>query len=144
TVVQRGPRLLGREEPRVAELAAGQLAADGLDIRLNTQASAVRRDGSETVVELDDGTFVRTEVVVLAAGRGPRTGGLGLESSGVRTGPHGELPVDEQGRLADGLWAVGDVTGVAMFTHVAKYQARIDADAILGTARAADYTAVPR
>lgn len=144
TVVQRGPRLLGREEPRVAELAARQLAADGLDIRLNTQASAVRRDGSETVVELDDGTSVRTGVVVLAAGRGPRTGGLGLESAGVRTGPHGELPVDEQGRLADGLWAVGDVTGVAMFTHVAKYQARIVADAILGTARAADYTAVPR
>ena len=144
TMVQRGPRLLGREEPRLAELATAHFAADGIDIRVNTQASAVHRDGAETVVELDDGTTVRTDVVVLGAGRGPRTSGLGLENTGVHTGPHGELPVDEHGRLADGLWAVGDVTGVAMFTHVARYQARIVADAILGTARSADYTAVPR
>lgn len=144
TLVQRGPRLLGREEARVGEIAAGHLAADGIDIRLGTQARAARRDGTDTLVELDDGTTVRTDVIVLGAGRTPRTGGLGLEDAGVRTGSHGELAVDQHGRLAGGLWAVGDVTGVAMFTHVAKYQARIVTDAILGNPRPADYTAVPR
>lgn len=144
TIVQRGPRLLGREEPRLGEITAERLAADGIDIRLNTQARSVRRDGTDTVVELDDHTTVRTDVIVLGAGRTPRTHGLGLASVGVQTGPHGELAIDEHGRLADGLWALGDVTGVAMFTHVAKYQARIVTDTILGTPRPADYTAVPR
>ena len=144
TVVQRGPLLLGREEPRLGEIAAEHLAADGIDIRLNTQARAARRDGTDTVVELDDNTTVRTDVIVLGAGRTPRTRGLGLENAGVQTGSRGELAVDAHGRLTDGLWALGDVTGVAMFTHVAKYQARIVTDAILGTPRPADYTAVPR
>ncbi|MFF9143136.1 dihydrolipoyl dehydrogenase family protein [Streptomyces albogriseolus] len=144
TIVQRGPRLLGREEARLGEIAAEHLAADGIDIRLNTQARAARRDGADTVVELDDGTTVRTDVIVLGAGRTPRTRDLGLENVGIQTGPHGELTIDEHGRLADGLWALGDVTGVAMFTHVAKYQARIVTDAILGTPRPADYTGVPR
>jgi dihydrolipoamide dehydrogenase len=62
----------------------------------------------------------------------------------VQPGPGGELAVDEHCRLGDGLWAIGDVTGVALFTHVAKYQARIVTDAILGRPRQADYTAVPR
>lgn len=71
TIVQRGPRLLGREEARLGEIAAEHLAADGIDIRLNTQARAARRDGADTVVELDDGTTVRTDVFVLGAGRTP-------------------------------------------------------------------------
>jgi dihydrolipoamide dehydrogenase len=54
------------------------------------------------------------------------------------------LQVDEHCRLVDGLWSLGDVTGVALFTHVAKYQARVVADTILGKPRRADYTAIPR
>ncbi|WP_165985228.1 NAD(P)/FAD-dependent oxidoreductase [Streptomyces sp. YIM 98790] len=144
TIIQRAERLLDREDPRLGESVAGHLAAEGIELRLGTQARSARRRGGETVIELSDGTTVSTDVVVLGTGRRPRTGGLGLETMGIRPGPHGELPIDEHGRLADGLWALGDVTGIAMFTHVAKYQARIVTDAILGRPRAADYTAVPR
>jgi dihydrolipoamide dehydrogenase len=139
TLVQRGPRLLDREEPRVGELVAEHLRGDGVDVRVGCQVTAARRDGADTVVDLDDGTSVRTDVVVLGAGRRPRTGGLGLAELGI------ELAVDGQCRVTeDGLWAVGDVTGVALFTHVAKYQGRVVADTILGKPRTTHYTGVPR
>jgi pyruvate/2-oxoglutarate dehydrogenase complex dihydrolipoamide dehydrogenase (E3) component len=80
TMVQRGPRLLDREEPRVGDLAAARLHGDGIDIRLGRHARAARRDGADTVVELDGGTTVRTDVIVLGAGRRPLSSGLGLPS----------------------------------------------------------------
>ena len=144
TIVQRGPRLLDREGARLGDLVSERLAGDGIDIRVGAQARAARRDGGDTVVELGDGSSVRTDVIVIAAGRAPRTRELGLETVGVSTGPRGQLPVDERCRVADGMWAVGDVTGVALFTHVAMYQGRVVADNILGRDRVADYTAVPR
>jgi dihydrolipoamide dehydrogenase len=144
TIVQRGPRLLNREEPRLGDLVKQHLAADGIDIHLGTQARAARRDGTDTVLDLDDGTSVRTDVIVLAAGRTPYTADLGLQTVGIQPGPRGQLQVDKHCSLSEGLWALGDVTGVALFTHVAKYQGRIVADTILGTPRTADYTAVPR
>jgi dihydrolipoamide dehydrogenase len=145
TLVQRGPRLLGREDPRVGELVAGYLAADGMEVRVDCQVTAARRDGADTVVDLDDGTSVRTDVIVLGAGRRPHTAGLGLAELGVQTGDGQALPIDGQGRVTgDGLWAAGDATGVAMFTHVAQYQGRVVADSILGKNRTADYTGIPR
>ncbi|AXK35714.1 NAD(P)/FAD-dependent oxidoreductase [Streptomyces armeniacus] len=145
TLVQRGPRLLDREEPRLSELVADRLGKDGIDLRLGCQATAVRREGHDTVVELDDGGSVRTDVIVLGAGRGPHTTGLGLDTVGVQVNDRGALEIDEHCRVTDdGLWALGDVTGTALFTHVAQYQARVVADTILGTPRRADYTAIPR
>ncbi|HEV7931122.1 MAG TPA: NAD(P)/FAD-dependent oxidoreductase [Actinomadura sp.] len=144
TIVQRGRRLLDREDPRLGDLVARRLAADGIDVRVATRTRSAHRDGGDTIVQLDDGTRVRTDVIVLAAGRTPATAGLNLETAGVRPGPRGELTVDEHCRAGEELWALGDVTGVAMFTHVAQYQGRIVTDSILGRSRAADYTAVPR
>ncbi|WP_159943337.1 MULTISPECIES: NAD(P)/FAD-dependent oxidoreductase [unclassified Nocardiopsis] len=145
TIVQRGPRLLDREEPRLSELVAERLGKDGVDLRLGRQATAAHRDGDHTVVELDDGTRVDTDVIILGTGRRPRTDDLGLDTVGVETDDRGALGVDEYCRATeDGLWALGDVTGIAMFTHVALYQARVVADTILGRSRRTDYTAVPR
>jgi pyruvate/2-oxoglutarate dehydrogenase complex dihydrolipoamide dehydrogenase (E3) component len=145
TLVQRGPRLVDREEPRVGELVADFLRAGGIDVRVGCQVTAARRDGADTIVDLDDGTSVRTDVVVLGTGRRPRTDGLGLDEVGVAPHSRGGLPVDGQCRVTDdGLWAAGDITGVALFTHVAKYQGRILADTILGRPRTAGYTGVPR
>jgi dihydrolipoamide dehydrogenase len=145
TIVQRAPRLLDREDSRVSELAAGHLAADGIDTRLGRQARSVRSEGTHTVVELDDGSQLRTDVILLGAGRRPRADGLGLDTIDITpTSRGGGLPVDEHCRVTDGLWAVGDVTGVSLFTHVAKYQARVVADNLLGKDRIADYTAIPR
>ena len=144
TVVQRGDRLLDREDPRVGELAARALADDGVDVRVGRTVTRARRNGGSASVTLDDGTEVETDVLVLGAGRRPRTDGLGLPAAGVALDDRGAVVVDDQCRAAVGVWAIGDVTGTAMFTHVAKYQARVVADAILGRPRTARYEGIPR
>ncbi|MDA8371092.1 MAG: NAD(P)/FAD-dependent oxidoreductase [Nocardiopsaceae bacterium] len=144
TLLQRGARLMNREEQRVGDLTAELLRRDGIDVRTATEPHRAYRDGVDSVVELNDHTSVAADVILLATGRSPRTDGLGLADIGVEAGPRG-LSVDDRCRVTDdGLWAVGDITGVALFTHVAKYQGRIAADNILGRDRTTDYTAVPR
>jgi pyruvate/2-oxoglutarate dehydrogenase complex dihydrolipoamide dehydrogenase (E3) component len=144
TIVQRGEHLLGREEPRVGELVAKYLREAGVDVRTSTSPAHARRDGADSVLDLDDGTEVRGDVVIFGTGRSPRTSGLGLDHAGVSLGDHGEVLVDDHCMAADGVWAIGDVTGIMPFTHVAKYQGRIVADAILGQPRAASYDGIPR
>ena len=144
TVVQRSDRLLSREEPRVGDLARSALTEISVDVRTGTSPHRARRDGEDSVLELSDSTQARGDVVILATGRAPRTADLGLEDVGVRLGEHGEVHIDEHGRAADGIWALGDVTAVMPFTHVAKYQGRIVADAILGRPRPATYGGIPR
>jgi dihydrolipoamide dehydrogenase len=83
-------------------------------------------------------------VLVVAVGRRPRGRDIGLETIGVEPGERGEVPVGSHCRVADGVWACGDCTGVALFTHVAKYQARIAMADMAGRPRDADYRAIPR
>lgn len=146
TLVQRGDRLMTREEPRVGELAQAALEADGIHVRLSSQvtrATATTAGGKVGAsVEFDDGTTSQVDVIVLGTGRAPRTADLGLEAVGVD--PSGGLRLDDHCRLVDGLWAIGDVTGQAMFTHVAMYQARVVVDTILGNPRTAHYEGIPR
>lgn len=144
TLVQRSERLLSREDPRVGDLARTALEGAGVQVCAGTTPARARRNGADQVVELDDGTSVRGDVVIMATGRAPRSDGLGLEEVGVSLGEHGEVLIDEHCRATDGIWALGDVTGVLPFTHVAKYQGRIVADAILGRARPARYDGIPR
>ncbi|MFF0944920.1 dihydrolipoyl dehydrogenase family protein [Kocuria sp. CPCC 205300] len=143
-LVHRGERLLDREDPRVGELVHHYLSEGGVQVRLNASAATAHRDGADSVVTLEDGTELAADVVVFGTGRRPRTEGLGLEEAGARLGEHGEVLVDEHCRAGENLWAVGDVTGVLPFTHVAKYQGRIAAAAILGRPRPATYEGIPR
>lgn len=143
-LVHRGERLLDREDPRVGELVHHYLSEGGVEVRLNASAATAHRDGADSVVTLEDGTELAADVVVFGTGRRPRTDGLGLEAAGARLGEHGEVLVDEHCRAGENLWAVGDVTGVLPFTHVAKYQGRIAAAAILGRPRPATYEGIPR
>jgi dihydrolipoamide dehydrogenase len=143
TIVQSPDRLINRESPKVSELIEEILEEEGVRVLTGRKAVKARRDGEGAVVELDDGTEIRTDVVVIAAGRKPRTEGMGLESVGIEPDGKG-LPVDDHCRLAEGVWALGDVTGVALFTHVAMYQGRVVADNILGKERRADYRGIPR
>jgi pyruvate/2-oxoglutarate dehydrogenase complex dihydrolipoamide dehydrogenase (E3) component len=110
---------------------------------LGRRAVGVREENGQKVVMLDDGNEARGAELVVATGRRPRTKDIGLEAVGVEPNPRG-IAVDERCRVTDGVWAIGDVTGVAMFTHVGKYQARIAAMDILGKPAKADYRAVPR
>jgi dihydrolipoamide dehydrogenase len=144
TIVQRGDRLIDREDPRVGELAAQALAADGITVHVGRTAVRARPAGGGAVITLDDGTEVETDVVILGAGRRPDTADLGLDSVGIQPGQRGAIPVDGRCQAGQGLWALGDVTGVALFTHVAMYQGRVVADNILGRERTAAYNGIPR
>ncbi len=145
TIVQSPERLMNREDPEAGQLIEEALEEEGIRVLTGRKAVRTRKNGEGTVVELDDGTEIETDVVVIAAGRKPRTEGIGLESVGIEPDGKG-LPIDDHCRLngTPGLWALEDVTGVALFTHVALYQGRIVADNILGKEQRADYRGIPR
>jgi pyruvate/2-oxoglutarate dehydrogenase complex dihydrolipoamide dehydrogenase (E3) component len=144
TIIQRGQRLIDREDPRVGELAAQALQADGITIHTGRTVARAQAAAGGAVITLDDGTWVETDVVIIGAGRRPSTAGLGLQTVGVQPDRRGAIPVDRHCRAGDGVWAVGDVTGISLFTHVAAYQGRVAADNILGRPRAASYEGIPR
>ncbi len=144
SLVQGSERLAEREDARVSELLLESLSADGITVRTGAQATRVAREDAETVVTLSDGSSLRAQRLIVAVGRRPRGHDIGLETIGVDRGEHGEVPVDEHCRVADGVWAAGDCTGVMQFTHVAKYQARVAMADMLGAPVRADYRAVPR
>jgi pyruvate/2-oxoglutarate dehydrogenase complex dihydrolipoamide dehydrogenase (E3) component len=106
------------------------------------QATAARRDGEDYVLVLGDGREFRGDHLLVATGRRPRVDGIGLDTVGIQADRHG-IPVDSHLRAGEGLWAVGDVTGVRLLTHVGKYQGEVVAANILGESREANYEAIP-
>jgi dihydrolipoamide dehydrogenase len=125
--------LLPREEPFAGEQVEDSLRDNwGVDVHCACKASKVGREEGTVFAELDDGDRVEAAEILVAVGRKPRTEGIGLESVGVE--PNGFLQADDtlrvQGR--DWLYAVGDVNGRALFTHMGKYQGRVAGDRILG------------
>lgn len=143
TIVEGEERLLPREAPPVGEALAEALRTEGIELRLGTQASAADREGDGYVLRLDGGDELRGERLLVATGRRARLDGLGLDNVGIEP-THSAIGVDERLRAADGVWAIGDATGIMPFTHVGKYQARIAARDVLGEEARADYRAVPR
>jgi pyruvate/2-oxoglutarate dehydrogenase complex dihydrolipoamide dehydrogenase (E3) component len=143
TLIHDGPRLLAREESRVGDLLAETLAAEGIDLRIGADATAVAHGGGKRTVTLADGQHVSGDQLIVATGRTPRAGELGLDAVGIAAGPKG-IDVDERCRAGERVWAIGGVTGVMTFTHVAKYQARIACADIFGEPARADYSAIPR
>ena len=142
-VVDRAEHVLAREPAPLGQALGEVLRRDGVELALSAGVTAVRRDGEEYVVELDDGSELRGDRLLVATGRRPRVDGLGLETVGVEADSHG-VPVDAQLRAAENLWAIGDVTGLWPLTHVGKYQGEVVAANILGGSRTANYEAVPR
>ena len=131
TLVHRGDRLIEREEPFAGAQVEEALRAAGVDVRLATEVSAVGRNGAVRV-ELGDESVEADEILV-AIGRTPRTADIGLDTLGIEPGGH--LRVDDSLRVPEHetwLYAVGDVNGRALLTHMGKYQARLAADSILG------------
>lgn len=145
TIVQSPERLMNREDPETGRLVQEALEEEGIRVLTGRKAVRARKNGKGAVVELGDGAEIEMDVVVIAAGRKPRTDSIGLETVGVEPADNG-FPIDDHCRLdgMPGLWALGDVTGIALFTHVALYQGRIVADNILGNERRADYQGIPR
>jgi pyruvate/2-oxoglutarate dehydrogenase complex dihydrolipoamide dehydrogenase (E3) component len=142
-LVGGAPNLLPREPAPLGGALAEVLRRDGVEVVLGVHATAARRDGDDYVLGLDDGREFRGERLLVATGRRPRTRGIGLETVGIEPDDHG-IPVDANLRVGEGLWAVGDVTGLWLLTHVGKYQGEVVAANILGQPRPANYEAVPR
>jgi dihydrolipoamide dehydrogenase len=145
TLVQSESHLLAPEEAFLGQILSGVLLHQGVDVRLDTSVQAMRQSGLGAIVDLSDGSSVETQRVLLATGRTPWVDGIGLESLGLEPS-HDGLAVDEACRVrgAEHVWAAGDVTGIAPFTHTANYQARVLLTNLRGQAAAADYRAIPR
>jgi len=142
-IIETSERVLPREPVALGEALGDALSRDGIELVLSASVTAARREGEDFVVEFEDGRQVRGDRLLVATGRRPRVADIGLETIGVEPDPRG-VPVDAQLRVTEGVWAVGDVTGIWPLTHVGKYQGRVVATNILGTPREADYEAVPR
>jgi pyruvate/2-oxoglutarate dehydrogenase complex dihydrolipoamide dehydrogenase (E3) component len=142
-LVEGAPHVLAREPRALGAALGGALASEGMELHVGHQAAAAHRESGEYVLELEDGTILRGDRLLVATGRRPRVAGLGLETAGIDADPRG-IPVDAHMRAAERVWAIGDVTGVWPLTYVGKYQGRIAADNLLGRPRDADYAAVPR
>jgi pyruvate/2-oxoglutarate dehydrogenase complex dihydrolipoamide dehydrogenase (E3) component len=135
TLVDAGPHLLGRDEPFAGEEVAAALRGRfGVDVRVGAEVDSVRAGGAGVVVELKDGGPVDAEEILVAVGRKPHTDDIGLAEIGIEPDEHGFLTVDDRMRVGgnDRLFAIGDVNGRALFTHVGKYQAWIVAENLLG------------
>jgi dihydrolipoamide dehydrogenase len=151
-LVEVAPRLLPAEAAWAGQALADRLRNDGVRLHLGQTPSQARLSGDHCQVDLPDGTAIRAERVLVAGGREPRTDDLGLEGVGAHVDKKSKaVSVDdrcrvlsEDGSPVDGLYAVGDVTGISSYTHSANYQAKIAAADIIGEGRDADYAAVPR
>jgi pyruvate/2-oxoglutarate dehydrogenase complex dihydrolipoamide dehydrogenase (E3) component len=134
TLIEGEERLLPREEPFAGEQVAASLRHSyGIDVRTGVLAERVSSGGAGVVVELNGGGRVEAEELLIAIGRTPRTKEIGLESAGVEPGEHGFLETDDRLRVGgrEWLYAVGDVNGRALFTHMGKYQAWVAAENVL-------------
>ncbi|MDW3680413.1 FAD-containing oxidoreductase [Cupriavidus sp. CV2] len=123
TIVQRGPRLIEREDPDVSDAVRDILAAEGIELRLDAECIALEQRGGEVVVKMDCARGAPEIVgshVLLAVGRRPNTDDLGLDRAGVAVDARGYIQVDEQLRTnVPGIWAMGDCNGRGAFTHTA-------------------------
>jgi pyruvate/2-oxoglutarate dehydrogenase complex dihydrolipoamide dehydrogenase (E3) component len=140
TIVERGEQLLGRVHRDAGELLAEHFRDEGIDVRVGV---GIDRAEAGVKLYLSDGSTLEAERLLVATGRRPNVERLGLEELGVQISQRG-IEVDERLRTtADNVWAIGDVTGVAQFTHVGKYQARIAAGDMAKRRAKADYRAIP-
>jgi pyruvate/2-oxoglutarate dehydrogenase complex dihydrolipoamide dehydrogenase (E3) component len=136
-------RVLPREPKPLGDALGEVLRRDGVELVLGARATSAGRDGDQYFLGLDDGRRFTGDKLLVAAGRRPRVDGIGLETVGIKPNAHG-IPVDARLRAGEGLWAIGDVNGIWLLTHVGKYQGRVVAANILGQPREANYEAVPR
>jgi pyruvate/2-oxoglutarate dehydrogenase complex dihydrolipoamide dehydrogenase (E3) component len=138
-VVDVADRLLPSVDEEAGRMLADALQEEGVELHLGGGIAGVEPG---IAVQLENGGRIEAERLLIATGRRAQADGLGLEQLGVEISKRG-IEVDERMRAADGVWAIGDVTGIAMFTHVGKYHARIAAADMAGEPARADHRAIP-
>jgi pyruvate/2-oxoglutarate dehydrogenase complex dihydrolipoamide dehydrogenase (E3) component len=162
TIVERGEALLGRIHSDAGVILADAFRVEGIEVRLGAGVEKVEpwagNVGGQTAdvrpgnraplarggirVHLSGGETIETQRLLVATGRHPNVEGLGLDQLGVEVTRRG-IEVDDRLRAADDVWAIGDVNGIAQFTHVGKYQARVAAADVCRRHARADYRAIP-
>jgi len=142
-IVEGADRVIPREPAPLGEALGEVLRREGITLMLGMHATAALRDGDEFALRFDGSTDLRGDRLLVATGRRPRVDDIGLETVGVKAGPHG-IPVDDHMRAGKRLWAIGDVAGIWKLTHVGEYEGDIVAANIAGDPRPANYEAVPR
>src|SRR5437764_4570119 len=150
TVVEAGERLVPNEEAFAGEQLATAFAAEGIAVITGTKLIAAHRDADDAPVTatLEDGRTIAADEILVAVGRRPNTADLGLDTVGLEPGR--AVPVDATLSVpaVPGAWlyAIGDVNGRALFTHMGKYHARVAVDAVIGrqVSDLADRGMVPR
>jgi pyruvate/2-oxoglutarate dehydrogenase complex dihydrolipoamide dehydrogenase (E3) component len=159
TLVETEPGLLPGEAAFVGEVLAAALRLAGVELCLGSPATKAERTSEGLTLALEDGTRIDADRLLLATGRRPRVGGLGLEALGITVMPGQPVPTTTSCRVSGPgisgpgisgavggfgrVWAAGDVTGITQ-THAGRYQAGVVAANILGQEREADYSAIPR
>jgi pyruvate/2-oxoglutarate dehydrogenase complex dihydrolipoamide dehydrogenase (E3) component len=138
TVVEMGPRLVGREDEDVSLAIHDFLRAEGIELRLGAECLSVQKeaDGVSVGVDCKEGApRERGTHLLLAVGRVPNTDDLGLEAAGIRTDKRGYIEVDDGLRTSNPrVWALGDCNGKGAFTHTAYNDYEIVADNLLSNA----------
>jgi dihydrolipoamide dehydrogenase len=144
SIITHRNHLLADEDPAIGELLAQRLTRQGIRIEMSRNVERFGRDEDHAcVATLDDTTEVHAQALVVATRRHPRTDGLNLERVGIHPDASG-IKIDETCRAAEGIWAIGAVTGIAHMSHMAQYQGRVVADDMLGQPHPAHYLSVPR
>lgn len=144
TIVEGQDRLLAAEEPEASEVVRSVFESEGIAVHFGARAESVEAAAGTITVTLGDGTRMSAERLLVATGRYVDLKGLGLAAAGLdETGRF--IEVDDRMVAGEGIWAMGDVTGKGMFTHVAVHHGSIIAAELLGEQPpAADYSALPR
>ncbi|MDH3753758.1 MAG: NAD(P)/FAD-dependent oxidoreductase [Acidimicrobiia bacterium] len=144
SIVEALDRLVPLDEPEAGAVLAEVFAAEGIAVHTGVTAGAVAPHDKGVEVMLSDETSLVAERLLVATGRRTDLAGLGVANLGLDDTAR-FVEVDERMRVTDGVWAVGDITGSGLFTHVAAYQASIAVADILGEpTEGADYRALPR
>ena len=144
SIVEGQSRLLPHDEPEASELLTAAFQGEGIGLHLGNRVTGADHEDGRSRLYLDDDTSLTADRVLIAAGRAVDLEDLGLEHAGIDT-ERGHLEVDERMRAGEGIWAMGDVTGKSMFTHVALHQSSVIATDILGgDPDPIDYDSLPR
>ena len=142
TIVEYHDRILARLDRDAGTLLRERFEQEGIRVLVDANSERAEKAGSRFRIHLASGETLAADRLLVSTGRRPNVHGLGLEQLGVEITERG-ITVDDRLSAGSGVWALGDVAGVGLLTHLGKYQARVAAANIAGLDVTADYRAIP-